>query len=314
MQMSENENRRQGILLETGTNEVEIIEFFLSDQSFGVNVAKVKQIVQFDEGLLTHIPQSHPAMAGYYLFRENTIPMIDLKKALEFPEGEPPSKPLALVTEFNEHLNAFLIDRVNRIHRVSWSDLEPMNPLLEGGGSCFTGSINIGKCEILIVDLERLVAEISSKSQMDTETAKLIDEAQNIKVILAEDSTYIRNSMIKNLKSLGFSVLEAFDNGQDAYEFMKMLKDKADQDGKSVRDYLDIVITDIEMPRLDGLTLCKNIKEELGIKNLPVVVFSSLINAQMEKKCQTVGVDRYTSKPKLEELKDIILSCCSQNK
>jgi two-component system chemotaxis response regulator CheV len=305
--------KRNGILLDSGTNEVEIMEFFLSGQSFGVNVAKVKQIIQFDETLIIHIPHSNPAALGAYLFRDETIPMIDLKKALDFQETQV-EKPLALVTEFNSLVNAFLIDGVNRIHRVSWKEIKPMNAMLEGFVSSFTGSVNIENREILIVDLEQLVAEVDPESQLkqlEENDEEEFQKKHGIKIVIAEDSTYMRNTLFKSLKTLGFNVIETFDNGQSAYDYIVSLKEKAVSEGKSVREYLDMLITDIEMPQMDGLTLCKQLKEQPELSKLQVAVFSSLINKQLEEKCKKVGVDYYAAKPKLEELNKIIIDCCS---
>ena len=120
----------QGILLETGTNEVEIIEFYLGGQSFGINVAKVKQIVQFEAKLLTEIPETHPAVLGTFLYRGSTSPLIDLNKALHREKvTQDDERTLVLVSEFNNTVNSFQIDGINRIHRISWDQLQPLSQL-----------------------------------------------------------------------------------------------------------------------------------------------------------------------------------------
>ncbi|OGV55985.1 MAG: hypothetical protein A2017_07930, partial [Lentisphaerae bacterium GWF2_44_16] len=235
--MSTVKTEQQGILLESGTNEVEIIEFYLGGQSFGVNVAKVKQIVQFDEKLLTRVPQANPLIMGLFAFRNTTIPLVDLNKAL----GNSPSKtekPLVLVTEFNNLVNSFMIDGVNRIHRVSWKNIKPMDALLEGCVSCFTGSINVEKRQILVIDLEHLLSDLNPSSgiidRIDKETAKQIHNHHgHIKVIIAEDSTFVRNAISSSLKHAGFEIAGTFDNGLSAFEFVKSLKEKAEAENKN---------------------------------------------------------------------------------
>lgn len=309
--MDTSNSARQGILLESGTNEVEIIEFYLAGQSFGINVAKVKQIVQFDEKLLTRVPQANPLIMGLFMFRDNTIPLVDLNKALgnSAPANE---KPLVLVTEFNNVINSFMIDGVNRIHRASWSDIKPLDALLEGCVSCFTGSMYVEKRQVLIIDLEHLLSELNPSSgiidRVDKETAKQIHDAYGrIKIIIAEDSTFIRNAISSSLKHAGFDIAGSFDNGLSAFEFVKSLREKAEAENKSIKDFADAIITDIEMPSMDGLTLCRNIKENLMLRKFPVIIFSSLINEQLIAKCKTVGADAYIGKPQIENLKSLLM-------
>lgn len=301
----------QGILLETGTNEVEIIEFYLAGQSFGVNVAKVKQIVQFREELITRVPNSSKSVAGLFLFRNVPITLIDLHEAVDLHPEEATHTPLVLVTEFSNVTTGFLIDGVNRIHRISWNDLQPMNSFLEGVVSSFTGSINIEGREILIIDLERIVAEINPECKMassETSGASVRKDLSGIKVVLAEDSTFIRKELQKSLAGSGFTVVNAFDNGLSAFDFIREVKEKCDKSASPVTSIFDIIVTDIEMPKMDGLTLCRNTKS-MGL-NVPVIAFSSLINEQMAAKCKSVGVDSYIAKPNMDSLRELILKHC----
>lgn len=304
---------KQGILLESGTNEVEFIELYLGSQSFGVNVAKVKQIVVFKEELVSHAPQAAPSIYGMFMYRDKPIPLMDLNKSLGNLRETPAAKPLVMVTEFNGFINGFLIDGVNRIHRVSWDKVQPVNAIFESYTSCFTGSINIDKKEILILDLEQIVAEINPdaalKDEIEPEAVggELRKDIGILKIIIAEDSTFTRNILIASMKHSGFEIAGAFDNGQDACDFIENLKNEAASKKKPVSDFFNILITDIEMPRMDGLTLCKQVKEKLGPNcGINVVVFSSLINNELIEKCKKVGADGYLSKPDLKKLKETI--------
>lgn len=306
----------KGILLETGTNEVEIMEFYLEEQSFGINVAKVKQIVQFDQKLLTQVPESNKAILGTFQFRDASIPLIDLGLALgrEKSLDYDTNRPLVLVTEFNNTINGFKIDAINRIHRLSWNNLKPLDPIFSTRNSAFTGSIKLEGREMLIVDVEHLLAEINPEISFESDRERLNDikndsdiSYENIKLIVVEDSNFIRESIVQHMLQCGFKQINSFKNGKEALDYVMELKSKVVAENKDIFEELNIVVSDIEMPELDGLSLCKKIKEDSVLKKLPVVVFSSLINQQMRLKCEAVGADACASKPKLADIISIII-------
>ncbi len=304
---------KQEILLESGTNELEIIEFYVGTQPLGINVQKLKEIIPFDESTLTVVPQSHPAVLGTLLLRGATIPLVDLKKYLnqrvKSQESEE-ARSVVMVCEFNHRINGFKVEGVNQIHRISWSSVEPMAPILNQFGPRFTGSIHIGEREILLLDLESIVGELDPESVLDEpeETVTVaqdpgkLERRRQAKILMAEDSSIIRSGIEKVLHEAGFDQLEVFVDGDKCYQRILQLKKQADDAGKDIKDYLKLLISDIEMPKMDGLTLCRKVKEELNYKHVPVVLFSSLINPPMEVKCDSVGADNYASKPELTKL------------
>jgi two-component system chemotaxis response regulator CheV len=353
---------RDGILLESGTNEVEILEFELDGQGFGVNVLKVQAIEQFDASKVTEIQLSHPAVIGTYSYREGVISLVDLGKELEIHDGagdaltprereavaavldelpvpagagpEPEAQPentagrtdlttavdaasdlietrIVLVLEFNEVTTGFLVDGVNRIHRVSWDAISALSPFLAAVHSKFTGSLNIERREILVVDMERVLADILPSAsgayhfREDHDTTEDARRAQ-IPVYLAEDSVTIRAVMVNELERGGYTELHSFDNGLACYEALQVAVNRARAEDRPVREAVGIVVSDIEMPQLDGMTLCKRFKQELGQQEIPVVLFSSLINEQIAHKCEAVGADRYISKPRFNELLETV--------
>ena len=324
---------RQGILLESGTNEVEILEFYLGSQGFGVNVAKVQAIVQFQRENLTRLPNAHMSMPGMLLFRNRTIPLIDLACDLnirppvdwdgEDAENTPAvddhgvslDKRIVLVTEFNRVVNSFLVDGVNRIHRISWQDISPVNPVLAVSSAEFTGSVNIEGHEILIVDLEKIISNIFPEAAMRFSALEELSpfhrpERSEVKVILADDSSAIRNMIHEVLTAGGYEDIRTFNNGRDAYDAIVADCQAAEADGTELGEKLNVVISDIEMPQMDGLTLCRNLKQNLGLQTLPVILFSSLINEQMAAKCQSVGADVWISKPQIAELVTLLDQHC----
>lgn len=305
---------RQEILLESGTNEVEIAEFIIGSQSFGVNVAKIREFVPYDQLEVTKIPDKHPSMLGIFLLRNNTIPLIDLKIHLGLKERKDAHRQVVVVTDFNDTINGFIIDSINRIHRLSWKDIQPLTGFLENCASSITGSIHIETREVLVLDVERIIDDIFpeySMASMEKECsdAPVKEMREHKKLIIAEDSSTIRNLMTKILSSVGYTNITAYENGKDAYDAFIALKNMAETEGQSITDLVNLAVFDIEMPQMDGLTLCKNVKTELGL-DIPVIMFSSLINEQMALKCKKMGADAHITKPNIHNLVELVDKFC----
>ncbi|RMF47699.1 MAG: chemotaxis protein CheV [Deltaproteobacteria bacterium] len=304
--------QRQEILLESGSNEMEIIEFYLGGQAFGINVHKLREIITYDAEQVTRLPDTHPSVLGTLLLRGRTIPLVDTRKHVEIKNerqvGEN-DRQVVLVCEFNGLVNGFLVDGVNQIHRVSWEQVQPFSVFLDQYQPRFTGSIHIEDREILILDLEYVVAEIDPEAGMAYDQAQGATEyaspetRQQKRIMLAEDSALIRAGITNVLNGSGYVNLETFDNGKDCYDRIAELYK---QHGESLGDQLHLVISDIEMPQMDGLTLCRRVREQLNLKDLKVVMFSSLINEQMAEKCDQVGANGYVTKPQIPELVEMI--------
>lgn len=334
---------KNGILLESGTNEVEILEFVVGGQPFGVNVLKIQAIEQYDPARITQIQLSHPSVVGTLLFRENCITLIDLSAEMEdeiisnepdvdeainsviSPEmiasaakpgeenhgqSDPTGNKLTLVMEFNNMKTAFLVDGVNRIHRVSWESIKPLSPFLASTESKFTGSMQIEKREILIVDMEKVVTEILPKGQeifgVEEATGPISEQRAKAPIFLAEDSAIIRDKVRSELAKANYTNLRTFPNGLECFKAFTAIKEQAQVDGVPVSSVVGGLISDIEMPQMDGLALCKNIKESLAIKDVPIIMFSSLINEQVARKCEDVGSDAYITKPQFRELVELL--------
>jgi two-component system chemotaxis response regulator CheV len=307
--------QKQEILLESGTNEMEIIEFYLNSQSFGINVQKLKEIIPYDKGSVTAVPGGAKGMLGTLLLRGSTIPLIDLKMSLSQKNkpSDVETRQVVLVCEFNNRINGFKVDGVNQIHRVSWQDVQPMATFIDQYRPRFTGSLNIEGRDILIVDLEHIVAEYDPESSLDFGVdgpqAPLPGQGTNLRkqmmLMLAEDSSLIRDGIEKVLREADYSNLKVFVDGQDCYDSLFAIKKKVEQ-GEQLDQYINLLITDIEMPKLDGLTLCKRIKDDSILRDIKVVLFSSLINDQMIDKCNSVHADGYATKPQIPYLVEMM--------
>jgi len=321
--MSFVENNSDGILLESGTNEVEFIEFYLGDISYGINVSKVQRVLASTTVQINHVAEAHPSVKGVIHIQEKPIMLMDLKEALGIPFDTNQidrERQLILVANFNGSTTAFVIDGISKIHRTSWEHFQPMDDQLNNDDSAgfSTGTINLDDNIIIILDLERLMLKFfphaHSKSIDDIEIPDR-EGRDAIEIVYAEDSSMVRALTEGMLRKSGYTQIASFENGYDALAYIKTKRELAKQEGNPLSDYIDLVLTDIEMPRMDGLTLCRNVKQEEGSIDPPtVIVYSSLINKEMETKCRSVGADAQLAKPELEKIVSLIDDLCLDRK
>jgi len=305
-------NTNSDILLEAGTNEVEVFEFSLGGHQYGVNVAKVNQIIQRKQVTITRADCPPHGVLGSIIFRGNPTMTIDLRAILGIYEEEPdPSRALMLVTQFNDQVVTFAIDGAERIHRVSWERFEPISTNFAQENPYVNGIIRLEDRLVLILDLEYILTLINPRLGMTVDGSKIekiereFKSREEIKILFAEDSAMIRKMVHGQLTEVGFTNVEVASNGKEALQKVIAAKEAADAEGKPFSDYYDLILTDIEMPVMDGLTFCRKVKEEIKVET-PVIVFSSLINEQMIHKCRAVGANGWGTKPKVGLVVNII--------
>ncbi len=291
-----------GILLESGTNEMELLTVFVGNQAFGMNVAKVQSIQQYDPERVTPLPESPPGISGMYLYRNQTIPLLDLAEILGIESGLETEREIIVVTEFNNAVNSFKVQGVKRIYRMSWQEFVPMDAMLESN-AYFTGSVHVEEIQILVLDLEHILASIFPDLVIEEVSEEVIMQRETIprdqiQILFAEDSPLMRKSVVASLKKAGFIHIEDFLNGELAFSHIRTNY----QNPSPEKLRRTVLITDIEMPKMDGLTLCRKIKQNPVLKDMYVVMFSSLINKQMTAKCHKVNADNYITKPETTEL------------
>ena len=296
--------KQTGILLETGTNEMELLTITVGSQIFGINVAKVQSIQQYDPTMITPFPETVHGIQGMFLYREKTIPLLDLSQLLHVDTPKNSDREIVVVTEFNNAVNAFRVQGVNRIYRLSWENFIPLDNLLDTG-TFFTGSVHLEETQVLIIDLEHILGLLFPEQILETldqgaVTPEKSHTRQETKLYFAEDSPTLRRALIKELETAGYTDLTAFENGELAYKYIKGHHPSRPENQRT------ILITDIEMPRMDGLTLCHKVKQDPALNDIYVVMFSSLINKQMITKCQRVKADNYVTKPEINQLIDIL--------
>lgn len=292
------ENNKNGILLETGTNEIEIMEFTIDGTLYGINVAKVREIMM--SAPVHPMPHSHPAVEGIFKPRDTVITVVDLPKYLN-GEGEPKGeKDLFIITNFNKIFIAFRVHTVVGISRISWRDIQkPDNTVSGGPDGVATGIAQCGEDLVTILDFEKIAADIAPQTSIQmSEIDQLGERSRSDRPIwVAEDSILLTQMIREALSRAGYTNLSMFPNGAELWEALQPLRDADDLD-----DRVALIITDLEMPQMDGHHLTKLIKGDTRLRHIPVVIFSSLIAEEMRRKGKEVGADEQLSKPEIGHL------------
>lgn len=296
-----NKNNKNEILLESGTNEIEIMEFRINNNLYGINVAKVREIMTSSD--VTPLPLTHPVIEGIYKPRDFIITVFDLPKYLYGNDMKHGEKDIFIVTNFNKLNIAFRVTKVEGIVRLSWNQIQKPDKTVNGGDEGIATGITQINGEILtILDFEKIVAEISPLSGIQiSEINKLSHrEINNSHIIVVEDSIMLAKLIIESLTKAGFSNITKFDNGKEAWRYLENLTEK-----KNVAD-VALVVTDIEMPEMDGHKLTNLIKTHEYLKEIPVVIFSSMINEDLYLKGKDLGADEQITKPEIGNLVAVI--------
>lgn len=290
------------ILLESGTGEVEVIEFRANDVNYAINVIKVKEIIDMPASGVTKMPESKKEIAGLILCRDEILPVIDLKYILNREKSSELGQRL-IVCEFNKVKVAFNIDDIIGVHRIKWSEIRKPNNMFDE--SLAVGNIVLNGKIIVMLDFEKIVTDISPKSGISEDRLVSVEykDRSDLKLVLADDSPLIRKLLKETLTKAGFTNMKIFDDGEQALDYLEGLKKDL---GKSFVKEVQLLITDIEMPQMDGLTLTRNVKEDEVLKRLPVIIFSSLITDDLRHKGESVGADAQLSKPEIEELIGVV--------
>ena len=296
------------ILLESGTNELEVLEFTLGDNHYGINVAKIREILQYTP--VTPVPNSHPSVEGIFMPRDAMITVIDLKKCLGLPETD--EKGLFIITNFNKLNVAFHVDEVIGIHRVSWENIIKPDSTIQGrDGSTATGVIKMNDKLVVILDFESILSSISPETGLrvnDIDNMESRDRSDST-ILIAEDSALLSKLITDCLKKAGYVKLIVTENGQEAWDKICELKAAGD-----ITEKLNCIITDIEMPLMDGHRLTKLVKSDAALKEIPVIIFSSLVNEEMRIKGEQLGADAQLTKPEIGQLVDAIDKLVGTNK
>lgn len=285
------------ILLESGTNELEILEFMVGGNYYGINVAKIREILPFQE--LTPIPNAHPFLEGAFSTRGETISIVNLGRCLGMPKPDEKTEEMFLITNFNAISAGFHVDCVLGIHRVNWSQIiKPDSMISNSSNSITTGIVNLDGKLVLLLDFEKIIADIAPESGIQlSEIDALGERRRNTSPILfAEDSQMLSMLIYDGLSKAGYTNVIPMNNGLELWQLIQQYK----KEGTLAKN-VSCVVTDIEMPQMDGHRLLKLMKEDPELRDIPVVIFSSLINEDMRKKGEQLGAAAQLSKNEMGE-------------
>ena len=291
------------ILLESGTNQLGLLEFKISGNSFGINVEKIKQLMQAQN--VQPIPHSHPFVEGIYQPRDEVYTLLDLSGYLGLGKSENPEKDIYLVAVFNKMMVGFHVHGVEQIHKISWSAIEkPASMVFGGNEGIVTGITKIEDRIIAILDFEKITYDISPETGIQMEEVEVFASRpkSSVPILVAEDSALLRKMLMEALQTAGFTNIIMTTDGEAAWTFLQDVKEHT----TNLDDDVQVVITDIEMPLMDGHRLTKLIKSDPLLRKLPVIIFSSLINESSRLKGHEVGADEQLTKPEIGNLVSVI--------
>ncbi len=289
------------ILLESGTNEIEIMKFTIDDNLYGINVAKVKEIMM--SAPVKAMPHTNPAVEGIFKPRDIVITVVNLPKYLghdmDFRERD-----IFIITSFNKMNIAFRVNTVVGISRISWVDIQKPDKAVNGGEEGV--ATGIAQCEgqlVTILDFEKIVAEIAPETSIQIAEIDAMGprDRDQRPILVAEDSVLLSKMIKESLMKAGYTNLTMFANGLEMWEYLSKLKKAG-----TVRDNAALIITDIEMPQMDGHRLTKLVKEDLDLRHIPLIIFSSLITNEMRIKGKQLGADEQMSKPEIGHLVSVM--------
>lgn len=284
-----------------GTNRLEVLLFSLGrdavtgrEETFGVNVFKVREVMHIPE--ITRAPDMPSSVEGMVSLRGSMIPIINLPKFCGVNSEEKPS--ILIVTEYNKNVQGFLVHSVDNIVRLAWEDVKvPPNMMAQQHGGLVTAVTELSdKRIVMIMDVEMVLAKTSGFGEGEElfEGIEKLDR-EDVTVLFADDSAVARDQIVRTLNHIGVKHLSA-SNGAEAWAKIKDLADRADATGHKVSDYIQVILTDVEMPEMDGYVLTKNIKQDPRMANIPVIMHSSLSADANQELGKGVGADAYVPK------------------
>jgi two-component system chemotaxis response regulator CheV len=274
-----------------GSNKMEILLFSLgSGETFGINVFKVKEVCQ--AGKITRTPNMPSGVEGIVSLRGHVMPVLNLSKFLGF--GPKELYQTMMVAEFNNHILGFLVEGVDRIIRVDWDKVRPTEGMLSDKGALITAITELDDGTLIsILDVEQILANAFGESVVGN--VEKVDSAHDLCIFFADDSMVARRKIIEVLDKMGVKNIQA-NNGNEAWERLKSLADAAQSAGKNLHDQIQVILTDAEMPEMDGYVLTQHIKADNRFDDIPVVMHSSLSSDANRSMGRRVGVDHYVPK------------------
>jgi len=290
-----------------GTNRLELLLFNLGkdrasqrEEVYGINVFKVKEVMLIPE--ITKAPDMPDGVEGIVSLRGETLPVINLQRFCSIDTDDIPG--ILIVTEYNRHLQGFLVHSVDSIKRVTWSDVKAPPPMMANrhGGLITAVSETPEHGLIMILDVEKVLADTAGLYETDHLFSDIEKDSDvDITILYVDDSAIARKQIEGTLQALGYKYIAA-ENGLEAWKKLKFIAEKSELSGEPCNKFIQLVLTDIEMPEMDGYVLTKKIKDDNRFAGIPVVMHSSLTTESNRAIGASVGSDEYVAKFKPSEL------------
>ncbi len=295
-----------------GANRLELLLFRLTgNQLYGINVFKVQEVIRCPG--LTSVPNAHHSIRGIANMRGKTIPVIDLSQALAYPplSNEEIKDAFIIIADYNRTIQGFLVKGVERIVNMNWQDiLAP--PKGSGVSTYLTAVTRVNEKLVEIIDVEKVLAEItgsiaSVSTQIQEDNDKKEKHEMNTHILVADDSKVARNQIKRTLEQIGIECTLA----RDGQEALDMLLEEAKQD-RPIQDRFALVISDVEMPNMDGYTLTTEIRKHPKLKSLYIILHTSLSGVFNQNMVQKVGANRFIPKFNPDELAQSIIGALDE--
>ncbi|MEO9525526.1 MULTISPECIES: chemotaxis protein CheV [Marinobacter] len=293
-----------------GKNRLELLMFRLRGrQMYGINVFKVKEVLQCPK--LSSIPNSRSVVRGVAHTRGETIPIIDLSMSIGLPgiPQEELANSFVIITEYNRKTQGFLVTGVDRIMNMNWEDILPP-PKGAGNDVYLTAVTKIDDKLVEIIDVEKILSEVSPLKEEVTEAVLSKSagrEPANLPVLVVDDSSVARRQMERCLTAIGMDVV-AKNDGKQAYEYLKEIT----SDGSKAGDHLALIISDVEMPEMDGYTLVTKCKGDPALSGMFIMLHTSLSGVFNRAMVQKVGADDFMAKFSPDELAERVMEIIDQ--
>lgn len=293
-----------------GANKLEILLFTLGvdvntqrKEIFGINVFKVREVMRIPE--ITRAPDMPPAVEGMVSLRGVLVPVVDLAKYIGIQTDTPPS--IMIVTEYNGQTQGFLVGEVDTILRIDWADMKvPPAMLTAKMGGLVTAVTELpDKQLVMMLDVEKILSDTTNSDDSHVYASLTPLGRSDCTVFYVDDSSVARRQIARTLEALGVNGISAM-NGRQAWEELQKIASQAELAGKPVRDYVQVILTDVEMPEMDGYVLTKHVKSDPRFAGIPVLMHSSLSSEANRILGLSVGVDEYVPKFEPHRLAEVL--------
>jgi len=290
-----------------GTNHLEVLLFSLGtndetgrNEMFGINVFKVREVLNLPE--ITSAPEMPEGIEGFVSLRGDMVPIINLQKFCKLNAKEKPR--ILMITEYNTHVQGFLVSAVDTIQRLSWQQVKAPPPLISKrlGGLVTAVAELSDKRLVMIMDVEKVLADAGGFYDENVfDGIDKLNNAKQYKVLFADDSAVARKQVAQTLDRLGVNHMSVV-NGAEAWITLDKIASQCEKDGRKIESEISVVLTDVEMPEMDGYVLTQKIKADPRMTNLPVIMHSSLTAVANQAMGRGIGSDAYVSKFQPHEL------------